>query len=42
VPGWTWHQHQNTQDQDAVLYCVSDEPTMRAWGFYRSESEEPR
>lgn len=37
VPGWAWHHHENRLGEDAVLYCVTDEPTMTAWGFYRVE-----
>jgi gentisate 1,2-dioxygenase len=35
VPPWRLHHHENQQSGDAVLYRVTDEPTMRAWGFYR-------
>lgn len=37
VPGWAWHQHENRLAEDAVLYTVTDAPTMEAWGFYREE-----
>jgi gentisate 1,2-dioxygenase len=40
IPGWAWHQHENRLDQDAVLYYVTDQPTMAAWGFYREEAAE--
>jgi gentisate 1,2-dioxygenase len=35
VPPWRMHQHENVRDEDAILYRVTDEPTMRTWGFYR-------
>lgn len=37
VPSWKWHRHVNGGDGDAVLYSVTDEPTMRALGLYRAE-----
>jgi gentisate 1,2-dioxygenase len=39
VPGWVWHQHANTGQGDAFLYCVTDEPTMRKLGLYREEGK---
>jgi gentisate 1,2-dioxygenase len=35
VPPWRLHHHENRLGEDAILYRVTDEPTMRAWGFYR-------
>lgn len=40
VPSWTWHQHVNrSASSDAVLFAVSDDPGLRALGYYRAESE---
>ncbi|MPZ13251.1 MAG: cupin domain-containing protein [Chloroflexi bacterium] len=39
VPPWRLHQHENRLGEDAILYRVTDEPTMRAWGFYREGSD---
>jgi gentisate 1,2-dioxygenase len=39
VPPWRLHQHENRLGADAILYRVTDEPTMRAWGFYREATE---
>lgn len=41
VPSWTWHSHVNASDDDAVLYSVTDEPTLRKLGLYREESRAP-
>lgn len=41
VPPWRMHQHENGGSQDAILYRVTDEPTMRAWGFYREGTVDP-
>jgi gentisate 1,2-dioxygenase len=37
VPGWLWHQHKNTTRNNAFLYSVTDEPTMRKLGLFREE-----
>jgi gentisate 1,2-dioxygenase len=40
VPTWAWHEHVNLDPRnDAVLYCVSDEPVMKKLGLYREESQ---
>jgi len=40
VPNWTWHRHQNaSRAGDAVLFAVSDDPGLRALGYYREEAE---
>jgi gentisate 1,2-dioxygenase len=38
VPPWTWHQHENLQDGDSLLYSITDEPALKALGLYREES----
>lgn len=39
VPSWAWHEHANGSDRDdAVLFCLSDIPVMRALGLYREEA----
>jgi gentisate 1,2-dioxygenase len=35
VPTWTDFHHQTTSD--SLLFCLSDEPLMRAFKYYRSE-----
>ncbi len=37
VPGWTWHAHLADAAEDAVLFSVSDEATMRKLGLYREQ-----
>lgn len=39
VPTWAWHEHVNLDPKnDAVLYCVDDEPVMRKLGLYKEQS----
>lgn len=36
VPGGHWYEHANGSDsEDAILFVASDEPTLKALGFYR-------
>jgi gentisate 1,2-dioxygenase len=37
VPTWSWHQHASDPVEPAVLFSLSDEPTMRALNLYREE-----
>ncbi len=37
VPGWLWHEHRNVGREEAFLYSVTDEPTMRKLGLFREE-----
>lgn len=39
VPGWLWHEHKNTSRNNAFLYSVTDEPTMRKLGLFREEGK---
>jgi gentisate 1,2-dioxygenase len=39
VPSWAWHEHANASaTEDAVLFCLSDLPVMRALGLYREQA----
>jgi gentisate 1,2-dioxygenase len=39
VPSWAWHEHGNgSATEDAVLFCLSDLPVMRALGLYREQA----
>lgn len=41
LPSWKWHRLANTSQQnDAALLSVSDEPAVRAFGLYREEAED--
>ena len=45
LPGWEWHNHVNLEShEDAILYSVTDAPTLRALDLYREQSreEQPR
>lgn len=38
VPGGEWCQHVNgSDDEDAILFVASDEPALKALGFYRKQ-----
>ncbi len=37
VPPWSWHNHLNPSPEDAVLFTMTDAPTMQALGYYREE-----
>ncbi len=38
VPGWAWHRHINkSMKKDAILYAVSDAPTLKKLALYREE-----
>ena len=38
MPGWTWHDHQCSGEDGAVLFSVSDEPIHQHFGLMRRES----
>ena len=38
LPSWVWHSHEIlSAHDDAILFSVSDAPTLRALGLYREE-----
>ena len=39
VPLWHYHRHENSHDESAILFVLSDRPVMDALGFYREEAE---
>jgi gentisate 1,2-dioxygenase len=40
VPNWTWHRHINRSAREpAILFTLSDDPILSAFGFYREEAE---
>jgi gentisate 1,2-dioxygenase len=40
VPGGEWYQHFNGSDsEDAILFVASDEPALKALGFYRRQGK---
>ncbi|HEU4345055.1 MAG TPA: cupin domain-containing protein [Candidatus Binatia bacterium] len=39
VPSWQWHSHENSTDQDAILFSITDRPATEALGLYREEAE---
>lgn len=39
VPPWTWHSHENSQQEEAILYSIVDWPTMSSLGYYQEETK---
>ena len=39
VPSWQWHSHENTTDEDAILFSITDRPATEALGLYREQTE---
>ena len=39
VPSWQWHSHENTTNEDAILFSINDRPSAEALGLYREEGE---
>jgi 1-hydroxy-2-naphthoate dioxygenase len=38
VPNWIWHSHRNrSKSTEAVLFCSTDAPALKALGFYRED-----
>jgi gentisate 1,2-dioxygenase len=39
LPSWCWHAHENRSgSEDAILFSVTDAPTLRSLGLYREEA----
>ena len=39
VPPWQFHSRENTTDDDAILFSITDKPSTEALGLYREEAE---
>ena len=40
IPGGEWYEHHNgTDDDDAILFVASDEPTLKKLGFYKRKGK---
>ncbi len=37
VPLWTWHAHENTGSEPAILFSINDRPVLEPLGFWRQE-----
>ena len=37
VPHWSEHQHENPSNADAILFCFTDWPAMKALGLYETQ-----
>ncbi|GAB4315646.1 MAG: gentisate 1,2-dioxygenase [Candidatus Zixiibacteriota bacterium] len=40
LPGWAVHEHINTASEPAMLFSFTDDPTLKALGFYQEQSED--
>jgi gentisate 1,2-dioxygenase len=41
LPTWAWHQHGNDGDEPAILFSITDLPTLEALDLYREEPYAP-
>lgn len=37
VPPWKWHHHENTHNNDTILFSIDDWPAMKKLGFCMKE-----
>lgn len=37
VPGWSVHEHKNSGAEGAILFSFTDDPVLRALGYYREQ-----
>ena len=40
VPLWSWHAHENSSHEPAILFSINDRPAIEALGFFREEARE--
>jgi gentisate 1,2-dioxygenase len=40
IPLWQWHAHENTGNDEAILFSINDRPVMESLGLYREQSNE--
>lgn len=38
LPSWALHEHACTGAQDAILFCMTDRPVIKALGYWREEA----
>jgi gentisate 1,2-dioxygenase len=38
IPTWAWHEHASAGNDEAILYSITDLPTLEALDLYREES----
>jgi gentisate 1,2-dioxygenase len=37
IPNWSWYRHENSSQEDAFLFFMSDRPLLEPFGLYREE-----
>ncbi|WP_017729146.1 cupin domain-containing protein [Halalkalibacterium ligniniphilum] len=40
IPNWAWHEHVNTSNDDALLFCANDLPIMETFHLQKEERYE--
>lgn len=40
IPLWQWHAHENTADEEAILFSINDRPVMDSLQLYREEAND--
>ena len=40
VPSWSWHEHGNESEQEAILFSIQDNPVMKALSLFKEEAYE--
>jgi gentisate 1,2-dioxygenase len=38
VPLWSWHSHENSSSEPAILFSINDRPAIESLGFFREEA----
>jgi gentisate 1,2-dioxygenase len=39
VPLWSFHRHENTSNDPAIFFVMTDKPLMDAIGHYREDAQ---
>lgn len=43
LPTWRWHKHRNaSKSEPAILFSVTDRPSLEAFNFYREEGDDTK
>ena len=40
VPLWSWHAHEGSSKEPAILFSINDRPALEALGFHREEARQ--
>jgi gentisate 1,2-dioxygenase len=39
IPLWQWHAHENTADEEAILFSINDRPVLEPLQLYKEEKK---